>query len=54
MDKIYKISVDGCDDSTEFEIELKEQEYETIKKVADKCNETSTYSCQPRINIEAQ
>lgn len=52
MNKLYKISVDGCDDSTEFEITLTEKEYETIKKIVDKCNETSTYGCQPKMSIE--
>lgn len=48
----YKISVDGCDDSSIFLMELTETEAEIIKRVAEKCTETSTYDCMPKMNIK--
>lgn len=50
--KLYSIIVQGCDDSTRIEMELTLQEYELVKKIADKITETSTYSCMPRMTIE--
>ncbi|MBO8161372.1 MAG: hypothetical protein H0Z24_07010 [Thermosipho sp. (in: Bacteria)] len=48
----YKISLHGCDDSTTFEMELTEEEYKLLKKVADKSQEVSTYVCMPIMEIE--
>ncbi|WP_427340959.1 hypothetical protein [Caloranaerobacter sp. DY30410] len=39
----YKISLHGCDDSTVFEMELTEEEYKLLKKIADKSEEVSTW-----------
>jgi hypothetical protein len=49
---IYTIKVQGCDDSTYFDMELSEEEYSIIKRVADKCTEESTYACMPTMEIE--
>lgn len=50
--KLYRISVHGCDDSSIFNMELTEEEARVVKLVADKCTETSTYSCMPKMEIE--
>ena len=47
----YKISVDGCDDSTFFNMELTKNEFNLLESVVDKCNETSTYGCMPVMTI---
>lgn len=50
--KRYKISIDGCDDSTVFEMELTEQEAELVKRICNRSSETSTYGCMPTMEIE--
>lgn len=53
MEKLkYTIGVYGCDDSTEFEIELTSMQYDIVKQLADKCTATSTCRCQPTMDIE--
>ena len=53
MKNTYTISLVGCDDQTDFEMELTDEEHSLLKKVADKANETSTYDCMPRMYIES-
>lgn len=48
----YTITLDGCDDSTVFEMLLTDEEYELLKRVSKKANETSTYGCMPRMFVE--
>lgn len=48
----YEIEVIGCDDSTVFEMELSQKEFEIVNRVAEKCNENSTYDCMPRMEIK--
>lgn len=50
--KKYKINVIGCDDTTIFEVELAEHEYNLIKMICEKCTDTSQYGCQPTMSIE--
>ena len=50
--KTYKISLLGCDDTTEFDMELTDTEVELLKKVAAKSEETSEYKCMPTMDIE--
>ncbi len=50
--KVYRICVDGCDDSSILNMELTEEEARVVKLVAAKCTETSTYSCMPTMEIE--
>lgn len=50
--KRYKISVDGCDDSTVVEMELNELELDFLKRFSKLVNETSTYGCMPTIYLE--
>ena len=49
--KKYEIILDGCDDSTKFEMELTNEEFELLEKVSSKANETSTYCCMPRMYV---
>ena len=39
----YFISLDGCDDTTEFEMDLTEAELVAIRKVSDKSRQVSNY-----------
>ena len=50
--KRYKVSVDGCDDSTIVEMELNELELDFLKRFSKLVNETSTYGCMPTIELE--
>lgn len=47
----YLIANCGCDDTTEFEIELNDEELKTIMKFIKANNLSSSYSCQPIIRI---
>ena len=49
--KKYEIILDGCDDSTKFEMELTNEEFELLKKVSAKSNEASEYCCMPRMYL---
>ena len=49
--KKYLIDNIGCDDTTRFEIELTDEELETILKFIKINNESSSYGCQPKIEI---
>ena len=49
--KTYVITLEGCDDETVFKMNLTEGEAILLEKVAAKANETSTYSCMPRMYI---
>ena len=51
MKEKYKIEVDGCDDTTELEIELSDFEYLFVKDLAKKITAASTCGCQPRMSI---
>lgn len=48
----YRISIDGCDASTVFDMDLTETEVATIQRMAAMSKETSTYSCMPTISVE--
>lgn len=48
----YTVRVKGCDDTTEFEIELDEHEFATATRLAEACNAASDGGCQPRIEIQ--
>ena len=48
----YEITVTGCDDETTVHMELSDQEYELIDRLADLISTRSTYSCMPVMGIE--
>lgn len=50
--KRYKITLEGCDDSTVFEMSLTDKEYELLNRVSEKANKTSTYNCEPKMFVE--
>jgi acid stress-induced BolA-like protein IbaG/YrbA len=52
--KGYTVYVSGCDDSTVFTIALTDEEAAGMKRVVQKCNETSTYGCMPTMSIELE
>lgn len=47
-----RLNVNGCDDSTCFDIDVTESELEFLEKIVEKCNSTSTYGCMPTMDIE--
>ena len=50
--KDYVITLEGCDDDTEIEIWLTQQDFELIKRVEILSKEKSTYGCMPTLVIE--
>jgi hypothetical protein len=47
----YVISLNGCDDTTKIEVDLTDEELNTIIKVGKIVNETSKYGCMPTMSI---
>lgn len=47
-----RVNIIGCDDSTIFDIEVNSDELKFLEKICAKSKETSTYECQPIIEIE--
>lgn len=47
----YLIRNEGCDDTTETEMDLSEYEYRVLEKFAVENNKNSHCGCQPRIEI---
>ena len=52
MKKNYFITLIGCDDITRFQMELSNEELELVKKICQKSEETSEYSCMPTMEVE--
>lgn len=46
-----EITLIGCDDSTEFDLEVNKKEYELLKKVEKKSKEHSCTHCMPRFEV---
>lgn len=49
--KKYLITLNGCDDTTECEIELRKEQLEIFIQIAKEINKKSTYACKPNISI---
>lgn len=49
--KKYKIENRGCDDSTEFDIELTNEELITVIKIFEANNKKANYGCKPELYI---
>lgn len=47
----YLIANVGCDDNTEFVIELDDKELQTIIRFCDENNKVADYQCKPEIHI---
>lgn len=45
------IRLSGCDDSTAFVVDLDDTELALVQRIAERSQETSQYSCQPRMTI---
>ena len=50
--EVYKITLQGCDDYTEFIMNLSEEESELIYRLSYLSKMYSTYGCQPILKIE--
>lgn len=50
--KSFRISLWGCDDSTEFDMFLTNDEFELVKRICDRSEEVSTCICMPTMEIE--
>ena len=50
--KVYKITLQGCDDYTEFIMNLSPEESDVIYRLSTLSKMYSTYGCQPVLNIE--
>lgn len=46
------IELSWCDDSTEFELDVNESEFEFLTKIQKLSKETSTYSCMPVLEVK--
>lgn len=51
MSDRYFVSVDGCDDVTAVLVELDEYEAAAVRRVADRVNEVSSYTCMPEMTM---
>lgn len=47
----YLITLNGCDDTTECELELTDEELKFLIKISKEINKYSGYQCQPTISI---
>ena len=45
------IKLIGCDDTTEFDMDMAPKEYEFLKKIAEKSFEVSDYACMPVMRL---
>lgn len=50
--EVYKICLQGCDDYTEFVMNLSEDEVDLIQRLSSLSKMYSTYICQPVLKIE--
>lgn len=48
----YKITLNGCDDSTTIEMELTAVEMELVNRICVAVENESEYGCQPTMAIE--
>lgn len=49
----YNILIQGCDDSTRFDVFLTDQEFQLMKVICEMSVATSTYGCMPTMSIAA-
>jgi hypothetical protein len=45
------ITLDGCDDSTSFDVDIPDEAYPILVMIANKSVETSSYGCMPTMSI---
>lgn len=46
-----KVSLHGCDDSTDVELDVTEAEYKTLEMMAGAVEVASEYGCQPTMTV---
>jgi hypothetical protein len=46
------IALHGCDDSTYFDMEITNGEFEFLKRVSNLSRNKSTYGCMPTLNVD--
>lgn len=51
MKKSYRVSLNGCDDSTYIDIELDEIELKIVSLLCEKSKEEFNYICMPIMEI---
>ena len=51
MKQSYRISVDGCDDSTSIYYMLNKKEYDLINRIAMLITNKSIYRCMPTMRV---
>jgi len=52
MKKLYRVEVEGCDDTTSFDLEMTEEEFTFLSMVAKRCCDESAYVCMPRMYVK--
>lgn len=50
--KTYTISLNGCDDSTRFSIDLLDSEYKLVQRLSEMSKKASTSKCMPKLEIQ--
>lgn len=50
--KTIKLGVHGCDDSTEVELVVTEEQEAFLRKVAERVTAAAEHGCQPTMEIE--
>jgi hypothetical protein len=50
---VVHVRVDGCDDSTVFDIDATAEEFAFLKRVAAQCTASSSYRCMPVMSVIA-
>ena len=48
----YTITLNGCDDQTEFIMWLTEEEAALLRKVAVRSEQVCTYQCMPTLSVK--
>ncbi len=51
---VYSIKLQGCDDNTRITMNLSDDEYKLIKRLAERSEELSEYKCMPVLKIKTQ
>lgn len=48
---LYKVKINGCDDTTEFIMEMTEEQLELVKSMCALSKSASTHHCQPTMEV---
>lgn len=54
IDKLFRVEIrlNGCDDTTKFELEVSDEQFEFLRTIARLSTEASTYGCQPTLRVK--